>query len=266
MVPKVEAGLERIAGRRAKSPHCRRRHAPYALAGVLFRSREWGPKSSPSKRTTMRRGLAPAEPVIRESTDWQSLALPDLTIVKESCRESCHHSAVPRLIEQFRPLRDRQLQAVSRLPGARRGLVRLGRRGESLSRLLSRLGLRPARPLSAAGRARRSRSRSAELIHVPNTWYTEAQGAARRAAVHAAASAAGLLLQQRHRGERGGHQAGPAARRRDATRSSRSKQLSWPHARGAHRHGGSRSITRESSRWSPASATPRSAISTRSQD
>ena len=52
----------------------------------------------------------------------------------------------------------------------------LGRRGQPLSRLLPRLGLRPARPLPAARRARRCRSRSRELIHVPNTWYTEPQG------------------------------------------------------------------------------------------
>src|SRR5437867_6218002 len=56
----------------------------------------------------------------------------------------------------FRAARDRQLHALSRLPGARRRLLRLGRRGQSLSRLLPRLGLRPARPLPIARRRRRS--------------------------------------------------------------------------------------------------------------
>src|SRR5947207_481605 len=46
--------------------------------------------------------------------------------------------------------RHRQLHALPRLPGAGRGVVRMGRRGEPLPRLFPRLGLRPARPLSAA--------------------------------------------------------------------------------------------------------------------
>ena len=82
----------------------------------------------------------------------------------------------PETIEHFEQLRHRQLHALPGLPGARRGLVRLGRRGQPLPRLLPRLGLRPARPLSAARRRGGAASRSAKLIHVPNTWYTEPQG------------------------------------------------------------------------------------------
>ena len=52
----------------------------------------------------------------------------------------------------------------------------MGRSGAEVSRFLSWLGLQSAGALSAGGRRRRCRSRSRELIHVPNTWHTEAQG------------------------------------------------------------------------------------------
>ena len=52
----------------------------------------------------------------------------------------------------------------------------MGRRGESLSRFLSRLGLQPAGALSAEPVVEAVQEQVATLIHVPNTWYTEAQG------------------------------------------------------------------------------------------
>ena len=45
---------------------------------------------------------------------------------------------------------------------------------------------------------------------MPNTWHTEAQGPLAEALSRATVSAARLLLQLRHRGQRGGHQARPA--------------------------------------------------------
>ena len=67
----------------------------------------------------------------------------------------------------------------------------------------------------------------ATLIHVPNTWYTEAQGRWAKAALGAELRRAGVLLQLGHRGQRGGHQAGPAARAQAAaTRSSPSRAAS----------------------------------------
>ena len=66
------------------------------------------------------------------------------------------------------------------------------------------------------------REQVGELIHVPNTWYTEPQGLLAEA-LSARTTWKGqcVLLQLRHRGQRGGDQAGPAQRQaRAATRSS----------------------------------------------
>ncbi len=51
----------------------------------------------------------------------------------------------------------------------------------------------------------------ATLIHVPNTWYTEAQGQWAKALSEAQLWRSGIFLQFRHGSERGGHQAGATA-------------------------------------------------------
>ena len=80
-------------------------------------------------------------------------------------------------------------------------------------------------------------SQVAELIHVPNTWYTEAQGQFAETALHARLRP-GLFLQQRGRGDRSGHQAGPSARGGQALQDHHvRKQLSRPHAGRSDRHG-----------------------------
>ena len=110
------------------------------------------------------------------------------------------------------------------------------------------------------------RSRSAQLIHVPNTWYTEPQGLLAKALERAhRLRRPVLLLQQRHRGERGGDQAGPAQRQAGPLQDRHhAQQLPRPHVWARSAPPASRSITRASSRCCRASATPRSAISTRS--
>ncbi len=66
-------------------------------------------------------------------------------------------------------------------------------------------------------------AQAAELIHVPNTWYTEAQGEFAEL-LCTRELRPGVFLQQRGRGGRSRHQAGPPARREaTATRSSRSR-------------------------------------------
>ena len=56
------------------------------------------------------------------------------------------------------------------------------------------------------------REQVGQLIHVPNTWYMEPQGAFAAGAVGAVVRRPVLLLQQRRRGERGGDQARPGLR------------------------------------------------------
>ena len=56
------------------------------------------------------------------------------------------------------------------------------------------------------------RDQVGRLIHVPNTWYMEPQGAFRPGPVRAVIRRAVLLLQQWRRGQRGSHQAGPGVR------------------------------------------------------
>ena len=104
-----------------------------------------------------------------------------------------------------------------------------------------------------------------QLIHVPNTWYTEAQGPLAQALSERSLRRPVLLLQQRRRGQRGGHQARPAARqrRRAGTRSSRSQDgFHGRTLRRAHRDRPAEVPRRASSRCCPASPTPRSATST----
>ena len=86
-----------------------------------------------------------------------------------------------------------ELHALPRLPGPRRGLVGLGRRGQPLPRLLPRLGLRPPRPLPAARRAggagagRAAHPRPEHLVH-------RAAGAARRRRSPSATDFGGLCF------------------------------------------------------------------------
>ncbi len=70
----------------------------------------------------------------------------------------------------------------------------MGRRGEPLSRSVSRLGLQPAGPLPRPV-VEAVREQLAKLIHVPNTWHTEVQGALGQGAVGAEFRRAGVLLQ-----------------------------------------------------------------------
>ena len=93
------------------------------------------------------------------------------------------------------------------------GSLDLGRRGAPLSRLLPRLGLQPARPLPAAGRRGGPRAgrpvdpRAEYLVH-------GGPGGVRPGPLRAVVRRPVLLLQQRGRGQRGGHQARPAPRPR----------------------------------------------------
>ena len=107
------------------------------------------------------------------------------------------------------------------------------------------------------------REQVGQLIHVPNTWYIEAQGAVRPGALGAVVRRPVLLLQQRGGGQRGRDQAGPGARprRRAGTRSSRWRAASTAGPTPRSRPPPSRSITPASSRWSPASPTSRTTTS-----
>ena len=110
------------------------------------------------------------------------------------------------------------------------------------------------------------REQVGKLIHVPNTWYMEPQGLAGQGPRRTQRPRRPvLLLQQRHRGERSGHQAGPAQRQAERALQDHhdAQQLPWPNLSERSARRPSRSITRASSRCWPASTTPRSAISTR---
>ena len=76
----------------------------------------------------------------------------------------------------------------------------------------------------------------ATLIHVPNTWHTPWQGLWAQALIGAELRRPGVFLQLRHRGQRGGHQAGPAAHAQGTLQDHHlHRRLSRPHA---GRHGG----------------------------
>ena len=99
------------------------------------------------------------------------------------------------------------------------------------------------------------REQVGQLIHVPNTWYMEAQGAFAQALSERSLRRPGLLLQQRRRGQRGGHQARPAARPRPGRYKIVTMEDGFhgrTYAR-AQRHGPAEVSRRASSRWSPAS-------------
>ena len=169
---------------------------------------------------------------------------------------SVAHPEFRRDDRPVRPLRDPQLPPLPGLPGPGRGLVDLGRRGAPLPRLLPRLGLQPARPLPAAGgrggpRAGRPADPRAEhLVH-------GGPGGLRPGPLRAVVRRPVLLLQQRRRGQRGGHQARPAATAtpRAGSRSSRWRTASTAGPTPRSPRPPSRSITPASSRWSPASPT-----------
>ena len=121
--------------------------------------------------------------------------------------------------------------------GARRGLVCLGRAGQALPRLLSRLGLRPAGPLSRtdrqsrAGASRHADPRAQHLVH-------RGAGALGQDALGAELWRAGLLLQLGHRGQRSGDQAGAAARAEGPLQDHHlRRRLPRPHAGGHGGHG-----------------------------
>ena len=89
----------------------------------------------------------------------------------------------------------------------------------------------------------------ATLIHVPNTWYTEAQGRWAKALSRAQLRRAGVLLQLGHRGQRSGHQAGPAAHAQGALQDHHLRRAAFTAARWAPRPPRpSRSITKGSAR------------------
>ena len=97
------------------------------------------------------------------------------------------------------------------------------------------------------------REQVGQLIHVPNTWYMEAQGAFAEALVRAVVRRPVLLLQQRRRGQRGGHQAGPGLRPRRGPVQDRHDggRLPRPDLRRAHGDGPAEVPRRASSRWCP---------------
>ena len=164
-------------------------------------------------------------------------------------------------------VRHRQLHPLPGLPGARRGVVGLGRRGQPLPRFVPRLGLRPARPLPAArgaggsGAGRPADPRSEHLVH-------------------RAAGAAGQALGERtgfggqcffcNSGTEANEAAIKLARLNGKPKGrykivTHAQQLPRPDDGGADRHRPAEVSRRASSRCCPASATPRSAIWTRSR-
>ena len=150
MIPKVEACLDSLRAGVRQDAHHRRPAAALAAAGDLHRPRR-------------RDGDRAVEPLAAEQA----------TTMTQS------HEQVSLTTSRYRPVQQYVIGNYTPLPGvpgARRRLVGLGRRGQPLPRLLPRLGLRPARATARRGSSRPCRSRSAELIHVPNTWYTEPQG------------------------------------------------------------------------------------------
>jgi len=79
---------------------------------------------------------------------------------------------------------------------------------------------------------------AATLIHVPNTWHTEPQALLAEALAPATTwGGMELLLQLRHRGQRGRHQARPPQRRRPLQDHHLHRLLPRPHDGRAHRDG-----------------------------
>ena len=201
MIPKVEACLTSLEAGRPQDPHHRRPAPPLAAAGDLHRDRR-------RHRDRQRREPRPARPRTAARPSWsasrteppvdpvldrnpRSAVLARRPLPGSSCLGPCR-TRPPELGRDDRPVRavrDRQLPPLPGLPGAGRGLVGLGRRGEPLPRLLPRLGLQPAGPLPAAGgrggpRAGRAADPRAEhLVH-------GAAGGVRPGALGAVASAA----------------------------------------------------------------------------
>ena len=126
MIPKVEACLETLQQRRAQDSHHRRPNSPFAAAGNLH---------EPRRRHRNRRLV----------THLNERRRNDMATATSTMNRR-------KPLELFRAVRGAELHSVPGGAGARRRLARLGRPGPAVSRLLSRLGLQPARPLSAAGR------------------------------------------------------------------------------------------------------------------
>ena len=137
-----------------------------------------------------------------------------------------------------RAVRHSQLHAVSGVAGARRRVVRLGRPRATAISTSFPAGAATCWAIVPPPVVEAVQEQVATLIHVPNTWYTEAQGRWAKLLSRAELRRAGVLLQLGHRGQRGGHQARPAAHAQEAaTRSSRSRRLPRPHARRHDGHG-----------------------------
>ena len=148
--------------------------------------------------------------------------------------------------------------------GARRRLVRVGRPGAAVSGFLPRLGLQPARPLSAASRGSgaaaggRADPRAQHLAH-------RSARPLGPTAFRAKLRRQGVLLQFGRRSERSGDQAGPAAHAREAVQDHHvSRRLSRPHLRRHQRHGPAQIPRRHRPAAGRVSCTRRSATSTRS--
>ena len=143
-----------------------------------------------------------------------------------------------RRAETVPAVRHSQLRPLSGRPHARRGFVYMGRRGEPLSRPLSRLGVRAAGPLPRPGRRGRPRAvglpdpRAQHLAH-------RGPGAMGEGLVGAEFRRPGILLQLGNRGQRGGHQTRAAAQHAQAPLQDHHlrRQLPRPHARIADRDG-----------------------------
>ena len=177
MIPKVEACLDAPARRRQQDPHHRR---PAARTRCCWRS-------TPTAASA-RRSCCESSPERQEKTTMNT------------------GDARP-----FQAVRHRQLHALSRCAWC---AARARASGTPRARATSTSSPAGAAACSATVRrasSRRCRSRSATLIHVPNTWYTEPQALLAEALSNAHDfDGAGVLLQHRHRGERGGDQARPA--------------------------------------------------------
>ena len=141
-------------------------------------------------------------------------------------------------------LRDPQLQPLSRHLGAGRGIVRVGRGGKPLPRSVQRLGLQSAGALPHGGGRGRPRAvgpvdpRAQHLAH--RTARPMGQGP-----FGAELRRSGVFLQLRHRSQRGGDQAGPAAHAQAALQDHHLRgRVSRPHARRHLGHRAAESITR----------------------
>ncbi len=224
---------------RAQDPHHRRPNAAFADAGDLHEPRASGRKSS------LRRAA-----IVSRTTDVITTWPLQPRTMKPETAELFAKYVMPNYT-RF---------PVSLVRGE--GSLRVGRRGAAVSRLLSRLGLQPAGPLSAAGgrggsgAGGRADPRAQHLAHrSPGPLGPDAVASGASAARRSSATRAPRPTRRRS--------SWPGCTRpTSATRSSRSAAAftAAPTAPRAPRP--SRSITKASGRCWPASSTRRSATST----